>query len=311
MPAKGFVSAIIWMNFNTSRGRNPPGSGQPVPGTNAASKQSTSKLSHTASTPSQATSSARFAAVSMPISTQSVTVMIVVFRDYVPPFLSGVGLAALMAAILSTASTLFVLTGFGLSRDLYENLRRGAISEKQRMLVSRLGQVVIGVIVAVIAISRPAAIYWVSIYAGAIFGVGWLPSVVAGLEWRRMNHRAAIASMVLGVGGFILISELTSRELITLPAFLNPLTVSFVISVAALIVTGLVTRPSDREVLYYRTVRAASLSAATIQRILAGPGGVAELRREYRGIQRHLVVSLVLAALLCAYGLVNLGYAGR
>ena len=46
------------MNFSTSRGRKPPGSGQPVPGTNAASRQSTSKLSQTASTPSHATSSA-------------------------------------------------------------------------------------------------------------------------------------------------------------------------------------------------------------------------------------------------------------
>ncbi len=47
------------MNFSTSRGRKPPGSGQPVPGTNAASRQSTSKLSQTASAPSHATSRAR------------------------------------------------------------------------------------------------------------------------------------------------------------------------------------------------------------------------------------------------------------
>jgi hypothetical protein len=69
------------MNFKTSRGKKPPGSGQPVPGTNAASRQSTSKDSQTASVPSQATSNARCAAASMPISTQSVTVMIVVPRS--------------------------------------------------------------------------------------------------------------------------------------------------------------------------------------------------------------------------------------
>ena len=46
------------MNFRTSRGRNPPGSGQPVPGTKAASRQSTSKLSQTASALRHATSSA-------------------------------------------------------------------------------------------------------------------------------------------------------------------------------------------------------------------------------------------------------------
>ena len=48
MPASG-RSATSWMNLSTSRGRKPPGSGQPVPGTKAASRQSTSKLSQTAS----------------------------------------------------------------------------------------------------------------------------------------------------------------------------------------------------------------------------------------------------------------------
>ena len=52
-----------------------------MPGTNAASRQSTSNDSHTASAPSQATSSARSAASRMPISTQSVTVMMVVPRS--------------------------------------------------------------------------------------------------------------------------------------------------------------------------------------------------------------------------------------
>ena len=55
---------MSWMNFSTSRGRNPPGSGQPVPGTKAASRQSTSKDSQTASAPSHATSRARSAAAS-------------------------------------------------------------------------------------------------------------------------------------------------------------------------------------------------------------------------------------------------------
>src|SRR3979411_783913 len=65
-PASG-RSATSWMNFSTSRGRNPPGSGHPVPGTNAASRQSTSKDSHTASAPPPSTPHARSARVLLPL----------------------------------------------------------------------------------------------------------------------------------------------------------------------------------------------------------------------------------------------------
>src|ERR1700712_1987340 len=87
------------MNLRTSRGRKPPGSGQPVPGTKAASRQSTSKDSPTASTPSQATSSARSAAASMPISTQSGTVMIVVPPSRATVTAGGAGLDAPLDAV--------------------------------------------------------------------------------------------------------------------------------------------------------------------------------------------------------------------
>ena len=234
-------------------------------------------------------------------------VMIVAFLDHLPPLLGGLGLAALMAAIMSTASTLFVLAGFGLSRDLYENLLREEISEKHRMRVSRIAQVVVGIVIAAIAIAQPAAIYWISIYAGAIFGVGWLPTVVAGMEWKRMNGRAALASMFVGVGSFIAITELVSRNLILLPLSLDPLMVSFGAAVVSLIVVALCTQPSEYERQSFSRIRNASASASTIQIILARPDGLVELRREYRSVCTIAAVSLTLALLIWGYLFVNLG----
>jgi len=61
-------------SFNASRGNKPPGSGQPVPGTNPASIQSISKEIYTQSDPSVAYSIAKSAASFNPISQISVTV---------------------------------------------------------------------------------------------------------------------------------------------------------------------------------------------------------------------------------------------
>ena len=235
-------------------------------------------------------------------------VMIVAFLEHLPPLLGGLGLAALMAAIMSTASTLFVLAGFGLSRDLYENLLREEISERHRMQVSRIAQVVIGIVVAVIAIAQPAAIYWISIYAGAIFGVGWLPTVVAGLEWKRMNARAALTSMLVGVTSYIGITELASQQILALPLPLDPLMVSFSASVISLVVAALLTQPSAYEQQSFARVRKASASAITIQAILAKPDGLAELRSECRGVYRVAAIFLFLGALIWGGLFVKLGF---
>ncbi|MAA88422.1 MAG: sodium:solute symporter [Haliea sp.] len=235
-------------------------------------------------------------------------VMIVAFLEHVPPVLGGLGLAALMAAIMSTASTLFVLAGFGLSRDLYENLRSQPISERHRMIASRVGQLVIGVIVIVIAIARPAAIYWMSIYAGAVFGVGWLPTIVAGLQWRRMNRHAAFASMLGGVTTFVVVSELTRLEIVTMPGFIDPLIVALVVAVGGLIVVALLTKPSPEEARYYALIESTAASKQTLEKTLAGPRPLETLRREYRGIVATTLSLLVLSGLVWSYFALNLAF---
>jgi sodium/pantothenate symporter len=235
-------------------------------------------------------------------------VMIVAFLEHVPPVMGGIGLAALMAAIMSTASTLFVLAGFGLSRDLYENLHSRPISERHRMIASRIGQLLIGLIVTAIAISRPAAIYWISIYAGAVFGVGWLPTVVAGLEWRRMNRYAAFSSMASGVATFVLLSELTRLEIVQLPGFLDPLMVSLVVGIGSLVVIASVTRLSPEEEEYVRIIETSSASRKTLEQTLAGPKPLETLRREYRQIVATTLSLLVLSLAIWGFFAANLAF---
>lgn len=225
-------------------------------------------------------------------------VMIVAFLDHLPPVLGGIGLAALMAAIMSTASTLFILAGFGLSRDLYENLRLEPISEKHRLFVGRLAQMFIAIIVALIAISRPIAIYWISVFAGAIFGVGWLPTIIAGLEWKRMNHKAALVSMLVGVVSFIGLKEATRKEWISLPAILDPLMVAFLVGAVSLIMTALLTRPTEGELAYFQKMKSFSPSAKTLADFKNHPEGMTALAQEYQNVLRLIAGLIIMAAII-------------
>ena len=234
-------------------------------------------------------------------------VMIVAFLEHVPPALGGIGLAALMSAIMSTTSTLFVIAGFGLSRDLFQNLKKTRMGEKQFMRINRIAQLVIAIIVAVIAIMRPSAIYWISIYAGALFGVGWLPSVIGGIEWRRANHKSALASMVLGVLSFILITELERVSVIIMPSILDPLIISFLVSVTTLIVVSLFTKPSQGELVYFEKVKVSSASDATIARFLKKKDGLISMKREIRHVFRVMVVVILLAIGVWGFFFIKLG----
>ncbi len=239
---------------------------------------------------------------------QSDRVMIVAFLEHLPPFLGGVGLAALMAAIMSTASTLFVIAGFGLSRDLYQNLRKDALSEVELMRANRIAQLIIGVLVTLIAISKPAAIYWIAVYSGALFGVGWLPTVIAGFEWKRMNHLAGLSSMICGVTSFIAITEMEKVGLINLPNMLDPLMVSFSISVLSLIITALLTRPSAYEIDYFKTVKNTKGSSDTIAQFMTSESGLQNLKKEYRSVQFVIYVVIFLAIILWSFFFLNLAF---
>jgi sodium/pantothenate symporter len=236
-------------------------------------------------------------------------VMVIGFLEHVPAGLGGIGLAGLMASIMSTASTLFVLTGFALARDLYEHLfgKGKEISEKRSLMLGRYAQVFIAVVVCLIAISRPSAIYWISIYAGSIFAVGWLPTIVGGLEWKRMNSKAATGSMLIATSTFVIIDELARREIITLPVHIDSLMISFAVGVLSLIVIALVTKPTDYELDYYHKMKQTSLSHSTIKSILAEEKGLVKLKKEYRQTMIISIAFIGIAALVWGYFFIMLG----
>jgi len=234
-------------------------------------------------------------------------VMIIAFMEEVPQAIGGIGLAALMAAIMSTSSTLFVIAGFGLSRDLYQNLRKDSINEKQLMRANRVAQLIIGVVAAAIAILKPAAIYWISIYAAALFGVGWLPTVIAGMEWKRMNHKASLASMILGVLSFVALTELQRYAYIELPPFLDPLMTAFLISVFSLIIVASLTKANSVEVAYFSLIKNTKPSTRTIAEFMSRSNGLASLKKEYRSVKIVMAVVLVVAAVVWGYLFWNLG----
>lgn len=112
------------------------------------------------------------------------------------PWVSGLVLAAILAAVLSTAAPIFLSCGTLITRDLYCHFKKDA-DEKILFQVSRTATLCVGLtcIGLAAAFSGTATILDIVYFAyslrGSLFAV-----LLLGIYWEKMNPKSAILSML-------------------------------------------------------------------------------------------------------------------
>lgn len=115
-----------------------------------------------------------------------------------PAAVTGLVMAAIMAAIMSTADSLLLQVGSIASRDLYERFLNENASERQMVAVSRglvLGIALLGYGVALV---EPPSVFSVVVFATTVLGSAFLPAYVCAVWWKKANAPGALASIVSG-----------------------------------------------------------------------------------------------------------------
>ena len=115
-----------------------------------------------------------------------------------PAAITGLLMAAIMAAIMSTADSLLLQTGSIASRDLYQRFIRPGASEREMVLVSRGLVLAIGAAGYVVAVVEPPTVFAIVIFATSVLGSAFAPAFVCAVWWKRANTPGAIASMLTG-----------------------------------------------------------------------------------------------------------------
>jgi sodium/proline symporter len=121
-----------------------------------------------------------------------------VAAELLPAAVTGLVMAAIMAAIMSTADSLLLQTGSIASRDLYERFVNPDASETQMVWVSRGFVLAIAVIGYIVALVEPPTVFGIVIFATSVLGSAFLPAYVCAVWWRRANTPGALASMIVG-----------------------------------------------------------------------------------------------------------------
>ena len=110
------------------------------------------------------------------------------------PWVAGVLLAAILAAIMSTIDSQLLVCSAAFSEDLY---RPGA-HKKHSATLARFSVVGIAVIAMAIALQPDSGVLDLVAYAWAGFGAAFGPIILFSLYWRRTTATGALAGIIAG-----------------------------------------------------------------------------------------------------------------
>ena len=126
------------------------------------------------------------------------TVFLEVAKLLFNPWVAGVLLAAVLAAVMSTLSCQLLVCSSALTQDIYKTFLNKTASDQQLVWFGRAMVFVIAVIAILIAQDPNSKVLGMVSYAWAGFGAAFGPIVLLSVLWSRMTRNGALAGMVVG-----------------------------------------------------------------------------------------------------------------
>jgi sodium/proline symporter len=158
------------------------------------------------------------------------------------PFFAGLVLAAVLAAVMSTADSQLLVLSSSLTEDIPFIAR---MDEKTREWISRAGIVGFALLAFLMASNDKGTILNMVGYAWGGFGAAFGPLVILSVTWKRMTKWGALAGMVVGSVTIFVVKNFISIE----GEYFYELLPGFILALAAIVVTSLLTKAPSEKVL--------------------------------------------------------------
>lgn len=114
------------------------------------------------------------------------------------PWIGGVLLAAILAAIMSTIDSQLLVSSSALTEDFYKKFFRRSVSVKELVWISRVSVLLITILATTLALAPNDTIFGIVKFAWGGFGAAFGPVVIMSLYSRKTSSVSAIAGMLAG-----------------------------------------------------------------------------------------------------------------
>ncbi len=175
--------------------------------------------------------------------------------NLMPKFLGVILLTGILSAGISSATTFQSLVGASVSNDImlaFRNKANASADEKKAMdkkaiNFGRIAMIVVALVVTVIALINPPAIFIVMYLGGAMMASSWMPVAVGSIFSKRLTKTGAFCGMLCGFVGTFALKLITYFIGISLPVYFDPSFVGIILSIAAMMIGSTLTQVTDKE----------------------------------------------------------------
>ena len=162
--------------------------------------------------------------------------------NLMPKILGIVVLSGVLAAGISSATTFLSLIGSNVANDIL------AIKDgKKSIRAGRLAILVAAVIVLVLCVLNPPAIFWITYLGATIIACSWMPVAIASIWSKRVTKTGAFCGMLVGFIVSSIMKIFVSAQGITLPIYFDPFFIGLASNICAMIIGSALTKVTDAE----------------------------------------------------------------
>lgn len=158
------------------------------------------------------------------------------------PWMAGVLLAAILAAVMSTLSCQLLVCSSAITEDLYRAFLRPKAKQKELVWIGRFMVLLVAIIAILLALDPNNSVLNLVSHAWAGFGAAFGPLIIFSVFWHRMTRNGALAGMLIGALTVLLWIEYSWFNLYSLIP-------GFVFASVAIIVVSLLDKKPPEEVL--------------------------------------------------------------
>ncbi|HEC1705751.1 TPA: sodium/proline symporter PutP [Campylobacter coli] len=166
-------------------------------------------------------------------------IFIVMSQFLFNPWIAGILLSAILAAIMSTASSQLLVSSSTIAEDFYKRIFNKEASNKTVMNLGRIGVLLVALVAFVISTDKESSVLSIVAYAWAGFGASFGSVMLFSLFWSRMTRIGAILGMITGAVMVVLWKNYLA-ELFNFPIY--EIVPGFVAASAVIIIASLLTQ---------------------------------------------------------------------
>lgn len=169
------------------------------------------------------------------------------------PLLAGVMLSAIIAAIMSTVDSVMLLGASAVCRDIYQRFMNPQMTPAQRLKISRIVTIILGLLGVVGALRPITAVQWFVAFSFAVGAAAFTFPLLFAMWWPRATKEGALAGMVGGAAVCLFwygLSWSWYRSFSKFPYGIWPSIIGTAVSLVLTVAVSLLTKPAPKEVLH-------------------------------------------------------------